>query len=108
MLSKYYLLTKLKQKVSTFIKHQKKKLKKTEDMEEYVDFDWEFKTRSNSLSERLSVLPYHDLIGDWLDKMSTNPCDLSSCLGDCDLEQENYYATVFSQHNTLLETVNVM
>ena len=104
MFSKHLILGRLKKKVSAFLKHQKKKLKKTEDLEEYVDFNWEYKTRSNNLVERLSVLPYHDLLDDWLDKMPGNICDLSSCLGDCDTEQENYYATVFSQHNAVPES----
>ena len=97
MISKHLLMARLKRKVSTFLKHQKRKLKKTEDLEEYVDFTWEFRTRSNNLVEVLSVLPYHDVLGDWLDKMPGDPCDLSACVGDCQSEQENYYATVFSQ-----------
>ena len=105
MFSKYLSVAAKLKKISTFLKHQKRKLRKTEDLEEYVDFNWEFttKTRSekrSSFTERLSVLPYHDVLGDWLDQLSPDPCDISACLGDCQSEQENYYATVFSGHTT--------
>ena len=104
MFSKYLSVAAKLKKISTFLKNQKRKLKKTEDLEEYVDFNWEFTTktrnekRSSSFTERLSVLPYHDVLGDWLDQISGDTCDISTCLGDCQSDQENYYATVFSGH----------
>ena len=104
MFSKYLSVAAKLKKISTFLKHQKRKLKKTEDLEEYVDFNWEFttKTRSekrSSFTERLSVLPYHDVLGDWLEQISGDTCDISTCLGDCQSDQENYYATVFPGHH---------
>ena len=107
MFSKYLSVAAKLKKISTFLKHQKRKLKKTEDLEEYVDFNWEFKMKSekrSSFTERLSVLPYHDVLGEWLEQISGDTCDISTCLGDCQTEQENYYATVFSGHSTRAQT----
>ena len=108
MFSKYLSVASKLKKISTFLKHQKRKLKKTEDLEIYVDSSWEFTTKAraekgSSFSERLSVLPYHDVLGDWLDQISGDTCDISTCLGDCQPDQENYYATVFTGHTAQVQ-----
>lgn len=105
MLKKSFVFYKLKLKFQTFIKQKKKLSSVSDDLEEYVDFSWQFTTRQptehESLTLALATLPDHDVMEAWLARYDMNPCDQSQCVSStCDLhedDEDGQYACVEAQ-----------
>ena len=104
MLKKSFVFYKLKLKFQAFIKQKRKLSSVSDDLEEYVDFSWQFTTKPPTKHERLTMalatLPEHDVMEAWLASLDLNPCDQSQCASSaCDQheDEDSQYACVEAQ-----------
>ena len=107
MVSKPLLFIRLKLKLSSFLTKSRKT--KGQDMEEYVDISWRYRSQAPATEEErfaalLATLPQPstgDRVDTWLGTQCPDTrdlCDLSQCAGDCgDGEADcSQYACVYT------------